>query len=76
MYKRQMYSHLEMTEEEATLRLQGNYAADIKVFDKIENEALKMANYMFDGIVNRCSCSVSYTHLDVYKRQWYTYSSI
>lgn len=55
-WKSMMYSHLEMTEEEATLRLHGNYAADIKVFDKIENEALKMANYMFDGIVNRCSC--------------------
>lgn len=28
-----LYSHLEMTEKEATLRLQGNYTADIKVFE-------------------------------------------
>lgn len=49
-----LYSHLEMTEKEATLRLQGNYAEDMKVFDDIENEALKIANYMFCGIINRC----------------------
>lgn len=50
------YSHLEMTEKEATLRLQGNYTADIKVFDNIENEALNMADYMFCGIMRRCFC--------------------
>ena len=49
-----LYSHLEMTEKEAMLRLQGNYAADIKVFNDIENEALKMADYMFCGIINQC----------------------
>lgn len=38
-----LYSHLEMTEKEAILRLQGNYTADIKVFDDIENETFKMA---------------------------------
>lgn len=46
-----LYSHLEMTEKEATLRLQGNYAADINMFDNIETEAYKMADYMFDGII-------------------------
>ena len=51
-----LYSHLEMTEKEATLRLQGNYTADIKVFDNIENEALNMADYMFCGIMRRCFC--------------------
>ena len=50
-----LYSHLEMTENEATLRLQGNYTADINVFDKIETEALKMADYMFCGIVKAYS---------------------
>ena len=48
--KEMLYSHLEMTEREATLRLQGSYSADITVFDEIENEALKMADYMFCGI--------------------------
>lgn len=45
-----LYSHLQMTEKEAMLRLQGNYTADINVFDDIENEAFKMADYMFCGI--------------------------
>ena len=42
-WKDMMYSHLEMTEKEATLRLNGKYSADINIFDDIENEALKMA---------------------------------
>jgi hypothetical protein len=53
-WRTMLYSHLEMTEREAVLRLQGNYAADIKVFDSIENEALKMADYMFCGIYKQC----------------------
>lgn len=48
-----LYSHLEMTEKEAVLRLQGNYTGDIEMFNDIEEEALKMANYMFCGIINR-----------------------
>ena len=32
--------------KEATLRLQGDYAADIRMFDRIETEALRMAAYM------------------------------
>ena len=47
-----LYSHLKMTEKEAGLRFQGSYAADIQVFNEIEIEALKMANYMFCGIIN------------------------
>lgn len=54
-WKDMLYSHLEMTEKEASLRLQGDYTADIKVFDDIENEAFKMADYMFCGIIKACS---------------------
>ena len=54
-WKNMLYIHLEMTEHEATLRLQGNYSADIEVFDDIKNEALKMADYMFCGIISNCS---------------------
>ncbi|MGN0989413.1 MAG: hypothetical protein ACI4N6_03795 [Eubacteriales bacterium] len=50
-----LYSHLAMTEKEATLRLQRNYTEDINVFDDIENEAFKMADYMFWGIMKMCS---------------------
>ena len=49
-----LYSHLHMTEQEATLRLQGGYSADIQMFDSIEAEALKMADYMFYGINKDC----------------------
>ena len=49
-----LYSHLKMTEEEALLRFQRDYTADINMFDRIENEALKMADYMFYGINKDC----------------------
>lgn len=54
-WKSMLYSHLEMTEKEAALRLQGNDAADIQIFDTIENEAFQMADYMFYGMINTCS---------------------
>ncbi|HIZ21145.1 MAG TPA: acetylglutamate kinase [Firmicutes bacterium] len=53
-WKKMLYSHLEMTEKEAALRLQGNYTADIAIFDRIADEAMKMANYMFCGIIKQC----------------------
>lgn len=46
-----LYSHLEMTEKEAVLRLNEKFEEDVKIFDIIENEALKMADYMFCGII-------------------------
>lgn len=49
-----LYSHLEMTEKEAVLRLQGKYLADMEIFESIEEEALKMADYMFCGIITAC----------------------
>lgn len=52
-WQNMLYSHLKMTEQEATLRLQGNYEADIKVFEGIEREALQMADYMWEGITGK-----------------------
>lgn len=49
-WRAMLYTHLEMTEQEAALRLQKNYAADIRIFDDIENESLKMADYMACGL--------------------------
>ena len=46
-----MYSHLKMTEKETSLRLQGEYEEDIRIFYEIE--ALKMADYMSCGIINQ-----------------------
>lgn len=48
-----MYSHLKMTKKETALRLQGEYEEDIRMFDEIEIEALKMADYMSCGIINQ-----------------------
>jgi hypothetical protein len=47
------YSHLQMTEQEAVLRLTGKYAEDVAIFDEIEEEALKMADEMFEGLIKQ-----------------------
>lgn len=52
-WRSMLYNHLEMTEREATLQLQGNYPASIKLFESVENEALKMADYMAEGIIKQ-----------------------
>ena len=51
-----LYSHLEMTEQEAALRLQGDYAGDLKTFGAIERDAMCMAEYMFRGMVRGGFC--------------------
>ena len=42
-----------MTEKEATLRLQGDYVADIRMCDRIETEPPRMADDMFCGLAMR-----------------------
>lgn len=49
-WKRMLYNHLQMTENEATYRLTSQYAADIAEYGEIQNQALKMADYMAQGI--------------------------
>lgn len=49
-----LHTHLEMTEKQAALRLAGHFAEDIQIFDRIEEEALKMADYMWEGILLQC----------------------
>jgi hypothetical protein len=48
-----LYDHLSMTEKEAVSYLSGNYDESVKQYDNIENEALKMADYMSCGIINQ-----------------------
>ncbi len=48
-----LYDHLKMTKQEAIYRLNKKYADDIKMYDNIENEALRMADYMTHGIVQQ-----------------------
>ena len=49
-WKNMLYSHLQLTENEATYRLTSQYAADIAEYGEIENQAMKMADYMAEGI--------------------------
>ena len=51
--KNMLYEHLDLTTKEALLRLSGNYAADIQVFDRVENEAIMMADYFSGGILQQ-----------------------
>jgi hypothetical protein len=48
-----MLKHLDQTLAEATHRLQGNYAADIKDYDEIVDHILMMADALSDGIMKQ-----------------------
>jgi hypothetical protein len=45
-----LYNLIKMTDIETTYRLTSQYTADVAQYDNIENEALKVADYMADGI--------------------------
>ena len=53
MWKEMMYEHLALTKSEVVDRINKYYAADILVFDKIETQALKMADIMSEGILRQ-----------------------
>jgi hypothetical protein len=46
----QMKMHLDLTLQEATARLQGDYAADIAAYDEIHNHILQLADLLSTGI--------------------------
>lgn len=48
-----LHEHLALTKAEAVARLSRDYATDIALFDKIENQALTMANALTQGIVKQ-----------------------
>lgn len=48
-----LHEHLALTKTEAVDILTGNYSDGISTFDKIEKQALKMADVMTYGIVNQ-----------------------
>lgn len=55
-WQEMLYSHLSMTKQEAVDFLSRDFAASVEVFDKIEEEALAMADMMTRGIVMQMLC--------------------
>lgn len=51
--KKMLYSHLDLTTQEVAARLAGNYPADIAAFNKVEQEAMSMADYFTSGIMRQ-----------------------
>jgi len=51
--KSAMKEHLDQTLDEASHRLKGDYAADIKDYDKIVSHILMMADVLSDGIIKQ-----------------------
>lgn len=48
-----LYDHLAMTKSEAVLQISKDYSASIAEYDKIEQQALEMADAFTDGIVKQ-----------------------
>ena len=48
-----LYEHLRLTTNEVNARLKKDYAADIKAYGLVQNEALEMAKLFVDGIVKQ-----------------------
>jgi hypothetical protein len=47
------YEHLALTKAEAVARLNNDFEEDIAIFDKIEKEALMMADSFSNGIIRQ-----------------------
>lgn len=49
--KSMMKDHLDMTLDETTQRLQGNHKVEIETYDRVRDQALKLADMLTDGIL-------------------------
>ena len=50
----QMKMHLDLTLQEATARLNGDYAADIAAYDQIHEHILQLADLLSSGLMQQC----------------------
>lgn len=48
-----LYDHLKLTSDEVAAHLRKDYPADIRAFDKVQAEILKMSKYFVAGIVKQ-----------------------
>lgn len=51
--RKMLFEHLDLTTTEVSMRLAGNYPADIKAFNKVEKAAMLMADYFSSGIIQQ-----------------------
>lgn len=51
--RRMLYDHLKLTTDEVSARLKKDYTADIRAFDMVQKEILKMSKFFVDGIVKQ-----------------------
>ena len=50
-----LYQHLYLTTNEVSNRLKGNYLQDIKDYDLVQKEILRMSEFFVNGIVKQFS---------------------
>lgn len=51
--KMMMHDHLKLTTDEAVARIKKDYDGDIKAYDRVHEEILKMADMLSDGIIKQ-----------------------
>ncbi|MGN1330815.1 MAG: LysM peptidoglycan-binding domain-containing protein [Clostridia bacterium] len=51
--RRMLYEHLRLTTDEVNARLKRDYIADIKAYDMVQKEILKMSQFFVNGIIRQ-----------------------